>query len=157
MGGGPFLLPISGLDASIRVLDEGVQRGSAAGTRPTVAPSIPAAVSNDPAKALELASWWVAFYLGSMGPLYRSTLRRLGHADAVDAVLAANPTGRTYDVPESARGLLDDLTLWGDADSARATLDRWYAAGAELPTVTLPPGRPVDELDHMLEALRPER
>ena len=74
----PFLLPISGLDAGIRLLEEGVERGAGAGTRPVVAPSIPTAVSDDPAKALELASWWVAFYLGSMGPLYRSTLRRLG-------------------------------------------------------------------------------
>lgn len=152
----PFLLPISGLDASTRQL-EGVERGSPGGARPTVAPSIPTAVSDDPAEALALASWWVAFYLGSMGPLYRSTLRRLGHADAVDEVLAANPTPRTYDVPESARGLLDELTLWGDADRARAALDRWYAAGAELPTLTLPPGRTVDELDHMLETMRPDR
>jgi alkanesulfonate monooxygenase SsuD/methylene tetrahydromethanopterin reductase-like flavin-dependent oxidoreductase (luciferase family) len=152
----PFLLPISGLDASTRQLD-GVERGSPGGARPTVAPSIPTAVSDDPAGALALASWWVAFYLGSMGPLYRSTLRRLGHAEAVDEVLAANPTPRTYDVPESARGLLDELTLWGDADRARAALDRWYAAGAELPTLTLPPGRSVDELDHMLEAMRPDR
>lgn len=152
----PFLLPISGLDASTRQL-EGVERGSPGGARPTVAPSIPTAVSDDPAEALALASWWVAFYLGSMGPLYRSTLRRLGHAEAVDEVLAANPTPRTYDVPESARGLLDELTLWGDADRARAALDRWYAAGAELPTLTLPPGRTVDELDHMLETMRPDR
>lgn len=152
----PFLLPISGLDASTRQL-EGVERGSPGGARPTVAPSIPTAVSDDPAEALALASWWVAFYLGSMGPLYRSTLRRLGDAAAVDEVLAANPTPRTYDVPESARGLLDELTLWGDADRARAALDRWYAAGAELPTLTLPPGRTVDELDHMLETMRPDR
>jgi alkanesulfonate monooxygenase SsuD/methylene tetrahydromethanopterin reductase-like flavin-dependent oxidoreductase (luciferase family) len=152
----PFLLPISGLDASIRLLD-GVERGSPGGTRPTVAPSIPTAVSDDPAKALELASWWVAFYLGSMGPLYRRTLRRLGHAEAVDEVLAANPTPRTHDVPEPARGLLDELTLWGEEDRARAALDRWYAAGAELPTLTLPPGRSVEELDHVLEALRPGR
>jgi alkanesulfonate monooxygenase SsuD/methylene tetrahydromethanopterin reductase-like flavin-dependent oxidoreductase (luciferase family) len=153
----PFLLPISGLDAGIRLLEEGVERGAGAGTRPVVAPSIPTAVSDDPAEALALASWWVAFYLGSMGPLYRSTLRRLGHADAVDEVLAANPTPRTHDVPESARALLDELTLWGDADSARAALERWYAAGAELPTLTLPPGRSVDGLDHMLEAMRPDR
>lgn len=152
----PFLLPISGLDASTRQL-EGVERGSPGGARPTVAPSIPTAVSDDPAEALALASWWVAFYLGSMGPLYRSTLRRLGDAAAVDEVLAANPTPRTYDVPESARGLLDELTLWGDADRARAALDRWYAAGAELPTLTLPPSRTVDELDHMLETMRPDR
>ena len=51
--------------------------------------------------------------------------------------------------------LLDELTVWGDADTARTALDRWYDAGAELPVAVLPPGRPVAELDYMLEALRP--
>ena len=101
-----------------------------------------------------MASWWVSFYLVSMGPLYRNTLVRLGHGDAVKEVLAANPTGRTFDVPESARVLLDELTLWGDAEQARASLDQWYAAGAQMPALTLPPGRPVEELDHILEAMR---
>ena len=97
----------------------------------------------------------MSFYLVSMGPLYRRTLVRLGHGPAVEEVLAANPTPRTFEVPESARGLLDELTLWGDAAQARAALDAWYAAGADMPTLTLPPGRPVEELDHILESLRP--
>lgn len=151
----PFLLPRSGLESSIRLLRQGMARSAAGRSLPTIAPCIPTAVSDDPVKALEVASWWVSFYLVSMGPLYRATLRRLGHGDAVEAVLAANPTARTFEVPESARGLLDDLTLWGDTEHARSALDRWYAAGAEMPTLTLPPGRPVEELDHMLEALRP--
>jgi alkanesulfonate monooxygenase SsuD/methylene tetrahydromethanopterin reductase-like flavin-dependent oxidoreductase (luciferase family) len=151
----PFLLPLSGLDAGIRLLEEGMSRAASGRARPTIAPCIPTAVSVDPAKALELASWWVAFYLGSMGPLYRKTLHRLGHGQVVDEILAANPTPRTFAVPESARGLLDELTLWGDAGHARAALDRWYAAGAEMPTITLPPGRSIDELDHILESLRP--
>lgn len=151
----PFLLPLSGLDAGIRLLEQGLARGAPGRTLPTIAPCIPTAVSDDPAKALELASWWVSFYLGSMGPLYRQTLHRLGHGQAVEEVLAANPTPRTFEVPESARGLLDELTLWGDAEHARAALDRWYATGAQMPTLTLPPGRSVDELDHILESLRP--
>jgi len=81
--------------------------------------------------------------------------RRLGHGQAVDAVLAANPTPHTFDVPESARVLLDELTLWGDAEQARSALDRWYAAGAQAPALTLPPGRPIEELDHMLDSMRP--
>ena len=100
-----------------------------------------------------MASWWVAFYLTSMGPLYRQTLLRLGHGRAVEQVLAANPTRRTFEVPESARVLLDELTLWGDAEQAAQGLDRWYAAGAQMPTVVLPPGRSVEELDYMLEAM----
>jgi hypothetical protein len=49
---------------------------------------------------------------------------------------------------------LDELTLWGDAVQAAQGLDRWYEAGAQMPTVVLPPGRSVEELDHMLVALR---
>ena len=51
--------------------------------------------------------------------------------------------------------LLDELIVWGDADSARASLDRWYEAGADRPVAVLPPGRPVAELEHALEVLRP--
>jgi alkanesulfonate monooxygenase SsuD/methylene tetrahydromethanopterin reductase-like flavin-dependent oxidoreductase (luciferase family) len=150
----PFLLPLSGLDAGVALLGEGASRAGTDRPLPTVAPSIPAAVSDDPRRALETASWWVAFYLTSMGPLYRRTLHRLGHGAAVDEVLAANPTGRTAEVPASARGLLDELTVWGDAAQVGASLDRWYAAGAEMPTLALPPGRPVEELDEVLASVR---
>src|SRR3954466_1049731 len=101
-----------------------------------------------------MASWWVASYLVNMGPLYRHTLRRLGHADAVDEVLATNVTPSTLTVPDSARALLDELTLWGDVDQAGAALERWYAAGADMPTLTLPPGRPVEELEHILDCMQ---
>ncbi len=154
-GWAPFLLPLSGLGASLQALREGAARGQPPRELPLVAPCVPAAVSTDPAKALEMASWWVSFYLTSMGPLYRQTFLRLGYEREVGEVLAANPTRRTFDVPESARGLLDELTLWGDGEQAREALGRWYAAGAQLPTLVLPPGRPIEELDHMLEAMRP--
>lgn len=152
-GWAPFLLPLSGLGAGLRLLEEGAARAEPHRAVPLIAPCIPAAISTEPVRAREVASWWVSFYLTSMGPLYRQTLVRLGHGDAVEAVLAANPTPRTFDVPESAQVLLDELTLWGATEQARQTLERWYAAGAQMPTVVLPPGRPVEELDHMLEAL----
>lgn len=82
---------------------------------------------------MALASWWVAFYLTSMGPLYRGTLRRLGYGAAVDDVLAANPTPRTSVVPGSARVLLDELTIWGDESAARAALDRWSPRAPSFP------------------------
>ena len=152
-GWAPFLLPLTGLEPSLRLLREGAARNGANRPLPLIAPCIPAAVSTDPGQALAMASWWVAFYLTSMGPLYRQTLLRLGHGHAVEQVLAANATRGTFEVPESARVLLDELTLWGDPEQAAQGLDRWYAAGAQMPTVVLPPGRTVEELDHMLEAL----
>jgi len=152
-GWAPFLLPLTGLAPSLRLLREGAARGGPHRPLPLIAPCVPAAVSADPAQALGMASWWVAFYLTSMGPLYRQTLLRLGHGRGVEQVLAANASRGTFDVPESARVLLDELTLWGDAEQAAHGLDRWYAGGAQMPTVVLPPGRPVEELDHMLESL----
>jgi alkanesulfonate monooxygenase SsuD/methylene tetrahydromethanopterin reductase-like flavin-dependent oxidoreductase (luciferase family) len=151
----PFLLPSSALGERIQLLEQGATRSRRSPARPQVCPCIPAAISPDPVAARRIASWWVAFYLTSMGPLYRQTLRHLGYKTAVDEVIAANPTLRTTEVPASADLLLDELTVWGDAASARGCLDRWYAAGAQQPVLTLPPNRPVAELDHMLEALRP--
>lgn len=147
----PFLLPLSALPDGVATL----ARAAADRDTPEIAPCLPVAVSPDPGIARAVAAWWVAFHLTSMGPLYRETLRRLGHGAAVDAVLAANPTPGGVEVPAEAEVLLDDLTVRGDAATARATLDRWYAAGAQSPVLALPPGRPVAELDHVLESLRP--
>lgn len=149
----PFLLPVSGARTSIAVLEEGA--AAAGRPRPVIAPSLPVAVSANAVESRDIASWWVAFYLISMGPLYRDTLRRLGHGVVVDEIIAANPTGRTFDVPPGAMGLLDELTVWGDPDQGRAALDRWYEAGAETPMLCLPPGRDLATLDFMLESLRP--
>jgi len=151
----PFMLPVSAVKHGIGLLDAGAARGRKRPEPVRVCPCLPAAVSSDPVVSRAVAAWWVAFYLTSMGPLYRDTLRRLGFADAVDAVLAANPTGRTAEVPPAAEVLLDELTVRGDAAGARATLDRWYGAGAEHPVIALPPHRELAELDEVLEALRP--
>lgn len=149
----PFLLPVSGAETSTALLEEG-----AAGVerrRPIIAPSLPVAVCADPGQALEIASWWVVFYLVSMGPLYRGTLQRFGLADAVEEVIGANPTPRTFEIPPGATGLLDELTVWGDPDAGRAALERWYSVGAEAPTLILPPGRDLETLDFILESMRP--
>jgi alkanesulfonate monooxygenase SsuD/methylene tetrahydromethanopterin reductase-like flavin-dependent oxidoreductase (luciferase family) len=142
-GWSPFLFPVSALKDGIRLLED----GAVGRALPQVCPAVPAAVSSDPAQARALASWWVEFYLSSMGPLYSSRLRQLGFADAVEEVVAA--TGRTPEI------LLDELTLWGDAAAARKAVERLYAAGADMPIVTLPPNRSVEELDHILDALAP--
>lgn len=153
----PFLLPRSGLQDGIELLREGVDRGDPGRPLPRVCPALPLAVSADPVQARKVASWWVVFYLLSMGPLYRDALTRQGLGDAVSAVLAANPDARTHHVPESAQVLIDELTLFGDPEHAHAALDSWYETGAQMPALTLPPGRDLAELDYMLEVMRPTR
>ena len=122
---------------------------------PQVRPGVPVAVSADVARARRLASWWVVFYLTSMGPLYARTLRNHGLGEAVDAVLTADPALLATGVPDSARVLLDELTVWGDATAARECLGHWYTAGADMPIIVLPPGEDLEELDHILETLSP--
>ncbi len=140
---GPFLFPVSALKDGVRLLENGAV-GRAV---PQVCPFVPAAVSPDPARARALASWWVEFYLTGMGPLYATRLRQLGFGAAVDEV--ANAKGRTPEI------LLDELTLWGDAAAAREGVERYSAAGADMPVITLPPNRSIEDLDHILDALAP--
>jgi alkanesulfonate monooxygenase SsuD/methylene tetrahydromethanopterin reductase-like flavin-dependent oxidoreductase (luciferase family) len=151
----PFLLPRSGLADDLTLLHAGAR--TADRPVPLVSPGLPVAVTENPATAHGIACWWVATYLTGMGPVYRRMLRRHGYGGAVDAVLAANPTRRTTTIPKAARVLLDELTVWGDAEAGGAALDRWYEAGADRPVLVLPPGRPVAELEFALEELRPGR
>jgi alkanesulfonate monooxygenase SsuD/methylene tetrahydromethanopterin reductase-like flavin-dependent oxidoreductase (luciferase family) len=151
----PFLLPRSGVKEGMRLLEEGAARVGPDRPLPQFRPALSVAVAPDPAAARDLAAWWVTFYLTTMGPLYAKTLRNAGFSEAVDAVLAAHSGGASR-LPSSAQVLLDELIVWGDAASARAALDSWYDVGAEMPAIVLPPGRPLDELDHMLVALSPK-
>lgn len=146
----PFFLPVSGLAARGEPLADGGRP-----TRTLTWPGIPAAVSADPERARSLAAWWLAFYLTKMGPLYPATLVKLGFRREVDAVVAANPPGAQPTVPAQADRLIDEVTVGGTADDARSQLESWFKAGADLPTIVLPPGAPVDELDGALEGLAP--
>jgi alkanesulfonate monooxygenase SsuD/methylene tetrahydromethanopterin reductase-like flavin-dependent oxidoreductase (luciferase family) len=149
----PFFLPRSGIPAAIKQLStKGHTPGDA---RPLVWPGIPVAVSTEPDRAAALAAWWITFYLTRMGPLYPQFLHRLGYGAAVDAVTAHAAANRVPAIPAPAHDLIDELTLSGSPDRARAQLDRWYSAGADTPCLVLPPGADPDELDKILTELAP--
>jgi alkanesulfonate monooxygenase SsuD/methylene tetrahydromethanopterin reductase-like flavin-dependent oxidoreductase (luciferase family) len=151
----PFLYPVSQLAAGQVLLREGAARAADAGRMPRLCPSIPTVVADDPAKAREGAAWFVAFYLTTMGPLYRRSLVRQGFGKELEAVLAANTPKFTGLVPGDAERLLEELTVHGTPASARARLARWYAAGASLPVLLFRPNLTADEIDFTLEAFRP--
>jgi alkanesulfonate monooxygenase SsuD/methylene tetrahydromethanopterin reductase-like flavin-dependent oxidoreductase (luciferase family) len=152
----PFLLPISALHGRIQLLTVGTADREDHHEPPLICPGVPAAISSDPAAARRLASWWITFYLTKMGTLYSSLLRDVGHNMAVAAVHAETPKNGADELTGSAQVLIDELTLCGSAESARADLERWYRAGADMPVIILPPHRDIDELDHILDAMRPQ-
>jgi alkanesulfonate monooxygenase SsuD/methylene tetrahydromethanopterin reductase-like flavin-dependent oxidoreductase (luciferase family) len=151
----PFLFPCGRLAEGIALLREGAARRGDGARIPLVCPSVPVAVAEDSGKARDQAAWFVAFYLSSMGTLYRGSLVRQGFGAAVEAVLAANAGKPPAVVPPEADVLLEQLTVYGTPAEARARLARWYEAGADLPVLLLPPHLSPAEIDFMLESLRP--
>jgi alkanesulfonate monooxygenase SsuD/methylene tetrahydromethanopterin reductase-like flavin-dependent oxidoreductase (luciferase family) len=151
----PFIYPRRCLAEGVQRLREGAARGGHPGRLPAVCPSVPAVVAETAAAAREGAAWFVAFYLVSMGTLYRQSLIRQGFGKEVEAVLAANTPKFTGAVPPDADALLEELIVFGTPAEARARLAGWHAAGAEMPLLLLPPNRRPEELEFMLNALRP--
>jgi alkanesulfonate monooxygenase SsuD/methylene tetrahydromethanopterin reductase-like flavin-dependent oxidoreductase (luciferase family) len=151
----PFIYPRHCLADGVERLREGAARSGRPERLPIVAPSVPAVVSDDSAKAREGAAWFVAFYLVSMGTLYRQSLARQGFGKAVEAVLAANTPKFAGLVPPDAEELLEELTVFGTPVEARRRLARWHGAGAALPILLLRPHLSAEELEYTLDALRP--
>jgi len=151
----PFIYPRRHLVHGIEQLREGAARGGHPDRLPIVCPSVPAVVAEDPGKAREGAAWFVAFYLVSMGTLYRQSLTRQGFGKEVEAVLAANTPKFIGAVPPDADELLEELTVFGTPSEARRRLARWHEAGAALPVLLLRPNLSAEELEFTLNALRP--
>ncbi len=119
----PFLYPRSLLSAAETLLAEGrTRRGGDGGEVPAIYPAVPTAVAETAERAREGAAWFVAFYLTTMGPLYRQSLARQGFGKEVDEVLAANTPRPRGVVPPAAEVLLEELTIFGTPEQARARL-----------------------------------
>ncbi len=149
----PFLYPRSRLAEGRALLGEGAARVGPSRALPPIVPSLPTVVAADADEARKGAAWFVAFYLTSMGPFYPRAISRLGFAKEVQAVIAANPTRGSAVVPPDAEVLLDELTVYGTPDRARAHLARWQEAGAAMPILLLPANQTSAQIDFALEAL----
>ena len=115
----PFLYPRRCLEEGRALLREGAARAGDAERRLAIYPTVPAVVADDAAEARAGAAWFVAFYLTTMGPLYRRSLARQGFGREIDAVIAANTPRFAAAVPPEAETLLEELTVFGTPAEAR--------------------------------------
>ena len=139
-----------------RLLDEGAARVPGR-TIPRICPGVPTAVSADPDRARGAGLVVGRLLPHQHGPALPGHAAP-GRASATKSTLVVAgepPRGGTARLPAGAEVLLDELTVHGDAGQARAGLDRWYGAGAEMPVIVLPPNQPLDDLLQTLESLRP--
>ena len=151
----PFLYPWSQLSTGVERLREGAVRGGHPERLAEIHPSLPTVVADTEAKAREGAAWFVAFYLTTMGTIYRDSLTRQGYAKQVESVLAANAPKFTGAVPADAEELLEQLIVYGTPAEARRRLGRWHAAGAVFPVLLLRPNLSPEERAFTLDAFRP--
>jgi alkanesulfonate monooxygenase SsuD/methylene tetrahydromethanopterin reductase-like flavin-dependent oxidoreductase (luciferase family) len=151
----PFLYPWSQLSTGVERLREGAVRGGHPDRLPEIHPSVPAVVAETDAKAREGAAWFVAFYLTTMGTIYRDSLTRQGYGKAVASVLAANTPKFTGSVPPDAEELLEQLIVYGTPPEARRRLARWHEAGGVFPVLLLRPNLTPEERALTLDAFVP--
>jgi alkanesulfonate monooxygenase SsuD/methylene tetrahydromethanopterin reductase-like flavin-dependent oxidoreductase (luciferase family) len=149
----PFLFARDQLPDAVAWLEEGMALRDRPAPRPRVCPVVPAVVCNDAEEARQGAAWFVAFYLTRMGPFYAAALRRQGFAREVDAVLAANTARGSAVFPREADLLLEQLTVFGTPEEARARLAKWRAFGADPPIVMLRPNLDAEQIRFELESL----
>jgi hypothetical protein len=115
---------------------------------------MPTVVADTGPKAREGAAWFVSFF-ATTSTVYRDSLMRQGYGKAVEAVLAANASRFTGNVPAGADELLEQLVVYGTPSEARQRLERWHEAGADFPVLLLRPNLTAEERGVVLEAFRP--
>lgn len=150
----PYFASPETLRADVAAIEEtlrgaGRERGSF-----TVAPLLPALVSDDGASARAVVKRHLAFYIGGMGRFYRETVARHGFGDAAEEVRRLWDA-RQRDAAAAAvtDDLLDAFAIVGDADRCRGRLEDYRAAGADLPIVALPGDVTAADAEHTLRAL----
>jgi alkanesulfonate monooxygenase SsuD/methylene tetrahydromethanopterin reductase-like flavin-dependent oxidoreductase (luciferase family) len=151
----PFLYPWAQLPTGVDRLREGAARGGHADRLAQIHPSLPTVVAETDAKAREGAAWFVAFYVTTMGAIYRDSLTRQGYGKQVEAVLAVNSPKLTGAVPAEAEDLLEQLIVFGTPAEARRRLARWQQAGAHSTVLLLRPNLTPEERALTLGAFRP--
>jgi alkanesulfonate monooxygenase SsuD/methylene tetrahydromethanopterin reductase-like flavin-dependent oxidoreductase (luciferase family) len=128
----------------------------AARPRLTVAAGPIAAVDENAGVARQIVASCVAWYLGAMGDVYRSSVSAQGYAAEVSAILAANPrpSPSRGTVPADAGAVLDQLAAYGTAGQVRSQLLAWDDA-ADVVMILLPPGLPWPAIEATLRAAAP--
>jgi len=153
-GWAPFLYPWSRLENGIERLREGATRGAHPDRLPEIRPFVLTVVADTEAKAREGAAWFVSFF-ATTSTVYRDSLVRQGYGKAVEAVLAANASKFTGNVPAGGEELLEQLVVFGTPPDARRRLRRWHEAGADFPVLLLRPNLTPEERSLVLEAFQP--
>lgn len=150
----PILATPEALRGDLALIDEGLRRAGRERASFTVAPLIPALVSDDLDDARRAVKRHLAFYLGGMGRFYHEALSRHGYREVADRAKEAWSEGRrdaaAAAIPDD---LVDAVALCGSAERCLVRLEEYRSAGADLPIAFVPMGVSPEQAKATLRAL----
>jgi alkanesulfonate monooxygenase SsuD/methylene tetrahydromethanopterin reductase-like flavin-dependent oxidoreductase (luciferase family) len=151
----PHNIPFSGLDDAFEVVATAARERDRDPDAITIAPYVPAAVSEDPEEAYDAVSGHIAYYAGSAEG-YRNAIAT-AFPDQVDRVVAAWEAGDRAEAADRVTDeMVDDLGVAGTPAAARDRLrDVVSETAIDRPLVTIPEQAADDVAEETIEALAP--
>jgi len=150
----PIYWPRERLREGIELIHSAARRVGRDPSKIEIAPFMTVAVSNDRERAREMARWPLAYYIGGMGVYYHALVSRMGFAKEADRVRAAWQGGDyTAALAAISDDMLDAIAVCGPLDYCREKFDEWFAAGATLLLIPIPPEGTTKEKCRVIERL----
>lgn len=148
----PFLYPKDRLLDAMALIEEGKASSDNPDRPIKIVPSIPTVVAPDEAVARAGAAWFVAFYITTMGNIYRDSISRMGFEHEVKLIMEANAGQRPSIVPPEAENLLEQLAIYGTPQQVKERLAAWNLHENITPNILLSPNLKPSDIDYTLSA-----
>lgn len=143
----PYLCPVSLINERKEILDSG-------GRKITVAPFLPAMVSENRSESREIVREFVALYVCSMGDYYHKLVCSYGFREEADRAKKLWRDNRTEAIKSMSDELLDLVSVSGDPEEAKEKLGA-FAENSDLPILMFPYNASREQIAFAMKALAP--
>ncbi len=152
----PFLVPMAHFQDSVQNLKAGARISGRNLNEITIAPYIPACVSDDVKGAEEILRGYIAYYVGGMGTFYNNLIRRYGFSTEARLIVDAwKKRDRVLAARNVTDSMLSAMSITGIAQQAKEKLDKYRQQGVDLPILIFPPKAPRNMVRETIIGLSP--
>lgn len=143
----PYLCPVS-------LINERKEMFASGGREITVAPFLPAMVSDERSESREIVREFVALYVCSMGDYYHKLVSSYGFAEEADRAKRLWRDNRAEAIKSISDELIDLVCVSGSPDEARERLGA-FAENSHLPILMFPYNASREQTAFAMKALAP--
>jgi alkanesulfonate monooxygenase SsuD/methylene tetrahydromethanopterin reductase-like flavin-dependent oxidoreductase (luciferase family) len=143
----PYLCPVS-------LINEKKEMFASGGREITVAPFLPAMVSDDRSESREIVREFVALYVCSMGDYYHKLVSGYGFGAEADRAKKLWRDNRAEAIKSISDELIDLVSVSGSPDEAKERLGT-FADNSDLPILMFPYNASREQTAFAMEALAP--